>query len=617
MVPSPPLPDAPTPLAREGSLGRLVLLLGVALVLASWVLNARVAGFDFLALGDDDINVTLNPHLGHLTGARWAWLMTDGSYVRRYMPFGWLSLCALFQVNGLDPFVYHGAAFAFYVVNVALVYAIAIQTIRLFVPGAASGLTPWQAWAAALAAGWWAFHPLRVESTAWISGLLYGQGATFFLVALGAYLRSFAVPARRLAWVTAAWVALTASLMTYPIALGFPLLLVAVDLAIARRPAGGPVSFRRLAAEKLAFLVPVAAIALSTTYARMRNPAIWGSVPTFADFPLADRAMQGAYIVAYYVWRPLYPFRLPPITADLLGFDPASSVFVLSAALVLVVTAWALASRRSTPWIGPLWLAYLATALPFIGFTEHPYNANDRYAYLPTVVWAAALAAALALLRSRPGRVAASVLLLGLIAVLGVTTDRTLGIWSSPRAMYTYLVGSIPEGEEHDRILSRFAMFDYLFGDTAGARAKIDRCLRDFPASEEMLKVRTTIEGTSDRLAPKGERRPIAFMHYQMALLFLRTHQAAEARAQLERALGLEPELFPADFDLAVLDATEGRPREALHHCLLAEAHGGAGLSPAKRAACLGLIEASARAEGDRGLAEALATRRRREPATP
>jgi Tfp pilus assembly protein PilF len=616
MVPSPPPPFAPTPLARGGSVGRLALLLGVALVLAAWVLSARVAGFDFLALGDDDINVTLNPHLGHLTGARWAWLMTDVSYVRRYMPFGWLSLCALFQVNGLDPFVYHGAAFAFYVVNVVLVYAVALRAIRLFVPGAAGGLTPWQAWAAVLAAGWWAFHPLRVESTAWISGLLYGQAATFFLVALGAYLRSFAAPARRLAWVAIALVALTASLMTYPIALGFPLLLFAVDLAVARRPGGSPVSFRRLAVEKLAFLAPVGAIALSTTYARMRNPAIWGSVPTFADFPFADRVMQAAYIVAYYVWRPLYPLRLPPITPDLLGFDPGSPVFVLSAALVLVVTAWALASRRSTPWVGPLWLAYLATALPFIGFTEHPYNANDRYAYLPTVVWAAALAAGLALLRSRPGRVAASVLMLGLIAVLGVTTDRTLGIWSSPRSMYAYLVSSIPEGEEHDRILSRYALFDYLYGDTAGARAKIDRCLRDFPASEEMLKVRAAIEGTSDRLAPKGERRPIAFMHYQMGLLFLRSHQAAEARAQLERALRLEPELFPADFDLAVLDATDGRPREALHHCLLAEAHAGPGLSPAKRTACLGLIEEAARAAGDRGLAQALATRLRREPAS-
>jgi hypothetical protein len=586
-------------------------------LLVAWKLNARVAGYDFLALGDDDINVTLNPHLGHLDGPRWAWLMSDCSYVRRYMPFGWMTLCALFGVNGLDAFTYHSAAFAFYVTNAALVYVVVLQALRLLVPGSAPGLTPWQVCAGFLAAAWWAFHPLRAESTAWISGLLYGQSALFCLVALVAYLRSYANierPGRRVLWVAASLAAMTASLMTYPIALGFPLLLFAMDLWFSRvRPPGGPVPLGRLAAEKLLFLAPVAAIALFTTYARMRNPDIWGSVPTFREFPLVDRAMQAAYIVAYYVWRPLYPFRLPPITPDLLGFDPGSASFTLSAALVLAISVWAVALRRRKPWAGSLWLAYLATALPFIGYTEHPYNANDRYAYLPTVVGAVAIAAGLAWVR-RPGwRLAAAGLMLALIAVLGFTTDRVLGIWADPRTMYAYLTGSLPEGEEHDRILSRFALFEYLYGDTATAHRMIARCLRDFPSSEEMLKVKATIDGTTQRVAPSGERRPIAYMHYQMGLLFLRTHQPAEAREQLLRAVRLEPELYQADFDLAVLDSGEGRLHDAAHRFLLAEVRAGTRLPRGKRIECLQLIDEGARNAGDLGLARALAAQLRRE----
>jgi Tfp pilus assembly protein PilF len=529
------------------------------------------------------------------------------------MPLGWLTLCALFHVNGLDPFWYHSAALGFYLANAVLVYVLALHTIRAFVPAAAAGLTAWQAFAAFLAAGWWALHPLRVESTAWISGLLYGQAATFFLVAVIAYRRSYR-GRRRLPWIAASLAAATASLATYPIALGLPFLLLAMDLYRSRTEAGrGAVPLRRLACEKLLFLAPVAAIALFTAYARLRNPAVWGSVPTFAEFPLTERLMQAAYIVSYYVWRPLWPGGLPPITPVLLGFDLWAPAFTLGAAAILVITSCAVAWRRSRPWVGAVWLAYLATVVPFAGFTEHPYNASDRYAYLPTVVWAAALACGLACLRAARWRLAASAAALGLIAVLGATTRRALGIWSDPRTMYAYLVGSLPEGEEHDRILSRFAMFEYLFGNPGPARTMIGRAARDFPASPEILKVKASIEGTSDRLAPGGERVPIAFMHYQMGLYFLRAGQPAEGREQLRRALRLDPALFQADFDLAVLDASGGRPRDAAHHLLLAEARAGASLPPAKRVACLELIQASARQAGDAPLDRALAARLGRE----
>jgi hypothetical protein len=612
MPPSEPTRPSPGPLFCGRPERRLFVLLGAVLLLVSWLVNSRVAGYDFLALGDDDINVTLNPHLGVLDHDRWVWLFGDVSYVRRFMPLGWMTLCALFQVNGLDPFCYHSAALAFYIVNVALVYVLVLQVVRVFVPAAAAGATAWQVFAVFLAAGWWALHPLRVESTAWISGILYGQGATLVLAALIFYMRSYLAAARgrrRGLWVGLALAAATASLMTYPIALGFPFMLLAMDYLFARARPLGPVPFRRLAAEKALFLAPVAAIALFTAYARMRNPSIWGHVPTLAEFPLVDRVMQGAYIVAYYVWRPLVPFRLPPITPALLDFDPWSSAFILSATLVILISAAALLLRRRRPWVGALWLAYLSAIVPFAGFTEHPYYASDRYAYVPTVVWCAALAAGLACIPGARLRRAALVATLGLIATLALTTDRVLGIWADPRTMYAYLVESLPEGEQHDRILSRFAMFEYLYGNPAQARLKIERCVRDFPKLDEIQKVRSAIEDPSGRLAPVGERRPIAFMHEQMGLYFLRSHQPAEAGEQFRRALGFDPDLVQANYDLAVLEATGGRPRDALGHYLWAEAHAGAALSRERRVSCLGLISDSARAAGDAGLERAVGVR--------
>jgi hypothetical protein len=613
-----PSTESPAPpcasLFDSGRTERLFFLLGVLLFLASFRLSCRVAGYDFLALGDDDINVTLNPYLGHLDHDRWVWLLTDSSYVRRFMPFGWLTLCAIFQINGLDPYFYHSAAFGFYVVNVILVYAVLAHVLRLLVRGNESGLGRWGVLAAFLAAGWWAFHPLRVESTAWISGLLYGQGALFFLVATLAYLRSYMSAAngrRRAAWIAVSLVAITCSLLTYPIALGFAFLLLATDIYFWRSaPRVGGLSFGRLAAEKLLFLAPVAAVLLVTARARMQNPEIWGTVPTFAQFPLVQRVMQAAYIVCYYLLRPLYPLRLTPITSTLMDFDPWSAVFVLSLAMVVAITACAVWCRRSRPWLGILWLAYLATVVPFIGYTEHPYYASDRYGYLPTVVIAAVFAVGLSSIEGARRRGAASAMALGLIVVLGLTTNRVLAIWAGPVPMFSYLVGAIPPSEEHDRILSRFAMYEYLYGNTQDARAKIDACVRDYPASVEIGKVREQIEEPTGRLAPIGERVPIAYMHAQLGYYFLKVHQPVEAGVQLQRALGLDPTFFTVDYNVAVLEAAEDRPRDALHHLLLAQAHAGGALSQTSLDTCARLIGESARRTGDETLVRILEARK-------
>jgi hypothetical protein len=607
-------PEARRPICRtlfEGKdARRLFVLLGAALLLAAWWMSRRVVGYEFLALGDDDINVTLNPYLGHLSSDRWVWLFTDSSYVRRYMPLGWMTLFGTFQVNGLDPFWYHAASFLFYIANIALVYAVVAHAVRVFSYDASYGLRRWPVFASFLCASWWALHPLRVESTAWISGVLYGQAAFFALCATLAYLRSYMNadrPARRLLWTGVSFVAITASLLTYPIALGFAFLLLALDWCfrlIYRRER--VVSFGRLALEKLIFLVPVGAILAVTAHARMQNPAIWGSVPDFVQFPLFQRLMQASYIIGYYVWRSLYPLRMAPITSALLDFNPWAPVFLVSLAAIIAVLAYAIRVRRMRPWVGAFCGAYLASVIPFVGFTEHPHYAADRYAYLPTIVMASSLAVALGDIISRRWRYRWSVGILAVVVVLSATTNRVLGIWADPRTMFTYLVGSIPEGEEHDRILSRFALLEYLYGNSDDARAKIEQCVRDFPLSTEIRKVQAQIEDPTGRLAPEGERLPIAFMHSQLGLYFLKEHQSFEAAEQLRMALCLDNTLFQTDYNLALLEANEALPREALHHLLLAQAHGGSRLTASQDRVGMKLIQNAARLSGDRALDQAV-----------
>src|ERR1022692_2651838 len=126
-------PPTPSLFASAGA-RRMAWLCGSALALACLALNRRVLDFGFLYLRDDDVNVTLNPHMGGIDLARLKWMFTDWSYVRRYIPLGWLNFSATYEFAGLDPRPYHAVALGLYVLNTGLVFALVLHALRLFVP---------------------------------------------------------------------------------------------------------------------------------------------------------------------------------------------------------------------------------------------------------------------------------------------------------------------------------------------------------------------------------------------------------------------------------------------------------------------------------------------------
>jgi len=98
------------------------------------------------------------------------------------------------------------------------------------VPEASATLRNAAAVAAALLFG---LHPLRVEVVAWISAMPYALALAFLLASLLAYLRTAArTPAGR---PVAALVLYAASLAARPVALGFPAVLVVLDVWLFKR----------------------------------------------------------------------------------------------------------------------------------------------------------------------------------------------------------------------------------------------------------------------------------------------------------------------------------------------------------------------------------------------
>src|SRR5258708_39977493 len=342
----------------------------VLVIVAAPDLNARVVGFSDLSVMDDDINVYLNPHLGGLTAARLKWIFGDWHYVRWYMPTGWLTFSAIFEWGGLDAFYYHAAAFVYYLINVGFVFLVIVSGLRVFLPSTQlRGLTQRHIVVSLLAAAWWAFHPMRVESTAWISGLLYGQSMCFFMTGLVAYLRSYIEPPHtmmRRIWLGLAWAGFTASLFIYPLILSLPLLLVILDILYLRTRDRDPlVSFRRLLWEKAIFALPVLAMAFLALYARLSEKEILGAAPSWTTFTVTNRMVQACCVSAYYVWRPWWPFDLSPCYDTLFEFNARFWPFVASVGLVSAVAGLVVLAYRKTPWRTCGWVAHLVMPEPF------------------------------------------------------------------------------------------------------------------------------------------------------------------------------------------------------------------------------------------------------------
>ena len=259
------------------------LLITLILAAVAWT-TREVTSFSFLPLVDDDVNMFYNPHLGAPDAERLRWMATDFSYVHRYMPLGWLGFSAVYAVTGLDPWGYHAAGSSF---TPSTRYLCFLFSSRYFaglprVPPSANGRWPRDSQQLL-----WAVHPLRVETTAWCSGLLYAQAGCLGMLgvlARMAELRARISGARGAGlYLALGWLAYLASVMTYPVALFLPFALMVVDHAwlAGNRPVPRPVRRAVRFGGALYGLTAVAALALTIHATRDRIRCMAQGGPPF------------------------------------------------------------------------------------------------------------------------------------------------------------------------------------------------------------------------------------------------------------------------------------------------------------------------------------------------
>jgi tetratricopeptide (TPR) repeat protein len=376
---------------------------------------------------DDPEYVVDNPHVN--TGLSWsniAWAFTH-RHSANWHPLTWISHMADVRMFGLHPGGHHLTSLLLHIVNTVLVlYLLALMTGAF--------------WRSFMVAALFALHPLHVESVAWIAERKDVLCAFFALLTLIAYAKYAHRP--RASVYAGALVLYACALMSKPMAVTLPVLMLLLDFWPLRRIAGsagaqesGAMPVRQLIAEKAPLLALALASGAVTIWAQAGTSAIIAidKIP-----PLARMANAVISYVAYGadMLRPtrlsvFYPYPFP-ISIEQVALCCAILIICSAAAIILI---------KKAPWVIVGWCWYLVSLLPVIGLMQVGAQARaDRYTYLPliglfiVVVWSIEV-----VVRKRQfGAPAAFAMGAAAIVVCAFLTWRQAGFWKNSMALFEH-----------------------------------------------------------------------------------------------------------------------------------------------------------------------------------
>ena len=368
---------------------------------------APVIGNGFVEWGDYG-ELVENPHYRGLGLSQLSWMFTT-IHQGHYQPLTWLSFAVDYAVWGMRPAGYHLTSLVLHAACAVVVYLI---LLRLLGPAAIV--------AAVSGALLFALHPLRVEAVAWATERRGPLSSLMALLAVLAYLRG----AR---WWSLAFFGL--GLLAKEFVMTLPAVLVILDIYPLRRKAWR---------EKIPFFV-LAAVGAGVAIA---SSAQSGVARSLADYDLLQRIAQCFYGLAFYLQKTLVPVGLSPIYSIPPDFDPFATRYVVSALIVIALTAGLVAARRRFPAGLAAWAIFVVILSPVLGLVQTGNQlAADRYTYLAGVVVAVLIAAGLARLDRGPLIVA----VVAWITVASLLTRLQAAVWRDDETLWTHAVDVNPQ----------------------------------------------------------------------------------------------------------------------------------------------------------------------------
>lgn len=184
---------------------------------------------------DDDVYVTNDQYIKAFTAENLKTIFTEDITRNNYHPLTMLSFAVNYHYAQLKPKTYYLTNILIHIANVMLVFLLATELLKRMVNESDSQFTIYnlQLILPAFCALWFGIHPMHVESVSWLAERKDVLYAFFYFSGLLLYLRY--VDENKAKWYVLTLLFFIASCLSKPMAVVFPLSLLAIDVLLKRK----------------------------------------------------------------------------------------------------------------------------------------------------------------------------------------------------------------------------------------------------------------------------------------------------------------------------------------------------------------------------------------------
>ena len=509
------------------------------------------------------------------TGIKWAF--TTG-HASNWHPLTWLSHMADCELFGLNPGAHHLVNVLFHTVNAVLLLLLLFRMTGAL-------------WPAAFVAALFAWHPLHVESVAWISERKDVLSTFFALLTLLAYARyaqhvtsdmcqvtrtnSASSPVTRhpsrFYWLALLFFAL--GLMSKPMLVTLPFVMLLLDYWPLHRLSSGtgrPATALHLAWEKWPFFLLTIVSCVVTFLVQSQRSG--DAVASLELVPLHYRFCNALVSYGLYLLKMVWPVGLAvfyPLPGHLTWILMAA---ITSAVILVIISSFVWQAGRAHAYLPVGWLWFLGTLVPVIGLVQVGGAAlADRYTYIPSIGVFIAVTFGLCDLADRfqfpkKATAAAAVLILATCLIL---TENQLRYWHDSETLFAHALA----------VTKNNHVAHVNLGVALEQKGKLNEALAEYRAAEqlapELYHIHNNLGNLLDNLGHPNEalieyrwavllNPSLPSLHNGEGMILAELGRFDEGLCQFKEASRLDPTYPWAHLEIGKLRLKQGRDAEAI-----------------------------------------------------
>lgn len=340
------------------------------LLFSTLLIYLKVIYFDFVNF-DDPNYILINDHI--FNGLRWEnikWAFAS-FYSTNWHPLTWISHSLDVYFYGLHPAGHHVTNVIFHSVNTLLVFYYFREMTG-------------HNWRSFILAGFFALHPLHVESVAWVSERKDVLSAFFWLLTMILHARF--VQTNRYKYYYLSLLFFILGLLAKPMVVTLPFVLVLLEIWPLNR-----ITFEERSKtldqiksslwEKTPFFILSSISCVITFLAQDRG----GAVINFNYLPYFERITNSLTSYVRYIMKIFWPDNLA-LQYPHPGTDIDYVFLLLSIVILAAVSITVCRFIKTKPFLFSGWFWFLGTLVPVIGLVQVGSQAMaDRYTYIPSI----------------------------------------------------------------------------------------------------------------------------------------------------------------------------------------------------------------------------------------